>query len=126
VPDWGARANVIDKLLTQGYGRPRSEDDEAGAGFVLRPVLVFRASDPDRAAAEAAANYGGVVTSAADGTRTVVIDGAAAHATDTAALPATTAASTGSRSRIPSATAGKASSSVSRRPSSSSGAKRSG
>jgi hypothetical protein len=22
VPDWSARANVIDRLLTQGYGRP--------------------------------------------------------------------------------------------------------
>jgi hypothetical protein len=27
VPDWNARANVVDKLLTQGYGRPRTEEE---------------------------------------------------------------------------------------------------
>jgi hypothetical protein len=41
VPDWNARANVVDKLLTQGYGRPKSEEEEAGRGFTLRRSLVF-------------------------------------------------------------------------------------
>jgi hypothetical protein len=41
VPDWNARANVVDKLLTQGYGRPRTEEEESGKGFVLRRSLVF-------------------------------------------------------------------------------------
>jgi hypothetical protein len=41
VPDWNARANVVDKLLTQGYGRPRSEEEEAGKGLTLRRSLVF-------------------------------------------------------------------------------------
>src|SRR5262249_43978525 len=45
VPDWNARANVVDKLLTQGYGRPRSEEEESGKGFLLHRSLVFPTAD---------------------------------------------------------------------------------
>jgi hypothetical protein len=48
VPDWNARANVVDKLLTQGYGRPRSEEEEAGKGLVLRRSLVFPNADHEQ------------------------------------------------------------------------------
>jgi hypothetical protein len=48
VPDWNARANVVDKLLTQGYGRPRSEEEESGKGFVLQRSLVFPTADAEQ------------------------------------------------------------------------------
>jgi hypothetical protein len=48
VPDWTARANVVDKLLTQGYGRPRSEEEESGESFLLRRSLVFPTADAEQ------------------------------------------------------------------------------
>jgi hypothetical protein len=48
VPDWNARANVVDKLLTQGYDRPRSEEEESGKGFVLQRSLVFPTADAEQ------------------------------------------------------------------------------
>src|SRR5262249_43572437 len=48
VPDWTARANVVDKLLTQGYGRPRSEEEESGKGFVLPRSLVSPTADVEQ------------------------------------------------------------------------------
>ena len=40
VPDWNARAKVLETLLNQGYGRPRSEEDTAGHGFILKRIIV--------------------------------------------------------------------------------------
>src|SRR5262249_26040778 len=48
VPDWNARANVVEKLPTQASGRPRSEEEGPGRGFVLQPTRVSPTADAEQ------------------------------------------------------------------------------
>jgi hypothetical protein len=42
VPDWNARAKIVETLLNQGFGRPSSGDtDGSGAPFILKRVIVM-------------------------------------------------------------------------------------
>jgi hypothetical protein len=40
VPDWNARAKIVETLLNQGFGRPPSGDADGGGGFILKRVIV--------------------------------------------------------------------------------------
>jgi hypothetical protein len=40
VPDWNARAKILETLLNQGFGRPPSGDPEGGGGFILKRIIV--------------------------------------------------------------------------------------
>jgi hypothetical protein len=45
VPDWNARAKVLELLLNQGYGRPKADEEEARKAILFKRVLVFPAAD---------------------------------------------------------------------------------
>jgi hypothetical protein len=40
IPDWTARTKVVETMLNQGFGRPRSEEETGGQGFILKRVIV--------------------------------------------------------------------------------------
>jgi hypothetical protein len=41
VPDWQARAKVLELLLNQGYGRPKAEDETGAEPFILTRRIVL-------------------------------------------------------------------------------------
>ena len=41
VADWGARTKVVETMLNQGFGRPKSEQETAGQGFILKRIIVL-------------------------------------------------------------------------------------
>jgi hypothetical protein len=40
IHDWNARTKVVEVMLNQGFGRPKSEDATGGQGFILKRVIV--------------------------------------------------------------------------------------
>lgn len=41
VPDWTARAKILETLLNQGFGRPPSSSPDGGGGFILNRIIVL-------------------------------------------------------------------------------------
>jgi hypothetical protein len=40
VPDWNARAKILETLLNQGFGRPPSSDLDGGVGLIVNRIIV--------------------------------------------------------------------------------------
>jgi hypothetical protein len=45
VPDWSARAKVVELLLTQGFGRPKNEDEAASVTLIVHRTWPFRTEE---------------------------------------------------------------------------------
>jgi hypothetical protein len=41
IPDWNARTKVVETMLNQGFGRPKSEEAAGGQGFILKRIIVL-------------------------------------------------------------------------------------
>jgi hypothetical protein len=45
VPDWSARAKVVELLLTQGFGRPKNEGEAASVTIVVNRIWPFQTGE---------------------------------------------------------------------------------